>query len=73
MLATVGIDVAGARNNSSPIAQNIRFGSKADLTPSLGHVRFTPQSGQIADMSVCPLRADILVKVQNCPVIIFPP
>jgi hypothetical protein len=24
---------------------NVRFGSKADLTPSLSHVRFAPESG----------------------------
>ena len=28
MLATVSVDVAGARNNPPPIAQNVRFGSK---------------------------------------------
>src|SRR5215472_8206837 len=28
MLATVSVDVAGARNNPPPIAQNVRFGSR---------------------------------------------
>jgi hypothetical protein len=40
---------------------------------SLADVRFAPESGQIADIPGCPLCADIVVKVQNCPVIIFPP
>src|SRR5262249_9431751 len=29
-LATVSVDVVDARNNSPPIAQNVRFGSKAE-------------------------------------------
>src|SRR5262249_5426679 len=40
MLATVSVDVAGARNNPPPIAQNVRFGSAADITHSPGIVRF---------------------------------
>ena len=34
-----------------------RFGSKADAARSLGHVRFAPESGQIADVLLGPLCA----------------
>jgi hypothetical protein len=44
MLATVSVDVAGARNNPPPIAQNVRFGSAADITHSPGIVRFPPKA-----------------------------
>ena len=55
MMATVSVDVVDARNNSPPIAQTVRFGSLADLTPSLGHGRFTPPKGDIerGDGHVC--------------------
>src|SRR5262249_35292257 len=36
---------------------NVRVGSIADLTRRLGHVSFTPQSGQRADTLGCPLCA----------------
>ena len=35
----------------------VRFGSEADLKPPLSYVRFTPESGQRADMSERPLCA----------------
>src|SRR5215831_14322285 len=35
----------------------VRFGSAADIASRLGSVRFTPESGQTADISVCPLCA----------------
>jgi len=35
----------------------VRFGSGADIRRYLDHVRFTPESGQIADISRCPLCA----------------
>src|SRR6516164_3046762 len=34
------------------------IGSGADITRLLSNVRFTPQSGQSADMLVCPLSAN---------------
>src|SRR5215469_4528579 len=34
---------------------DVRFGSEADKASSWSHVRFTPESGQTADISVCPL------------------
>src|SRR5262245_45935728 len=36
---------------------NVRFGSEADMTRLLNNVRFTPQSGQTADILACPLCA----------------
>jgi hypothetical protein len=36
---------------------HVRFGSKGDITVHRCHVRFTPESGQTADISVCPLCA----------------
>src|SRR5215472_5866723 len=39
MLATVSVDAAGARNNSPPIAQNVRFGSWLCENSSTGRVR----------------------------------
>src|SRR6516162_7010308 len=36
---------------------NVRFGSGADIARLLSNVRFTPQSGQSADMLACPLCA----------------
>ena len=35
----------------------LRFGSGADITRLLSNVRFTPKSGQTADVSICPLCA----------------
>jgi hypothetical protein len=35
----------------------VRFGSTADFKASLADVRFTPKSGQRADILVCPLCA----------------
>ena len=35
----------------------VRFGSKADIAPCLAFVRFTPESGQTADIPLCPLCA----------------
>jgi hypothetical protein len=34
-----------------------RCGSKADITPSIGYVRFTPESGHRSASSACPLCA----------------
>ena len=34
-----------------------RCGSKADITPSIGYVRFTPESGHRELASICPLSA----------------
>src|SRR5262249_51171795 len=34
-----------------------RLGAKADAASSRSHVRFTPESGQLAELSVCPLCA----------------
>jgi Glutathione S-transferase, N-terminal domain len=36
---------------------DIRFGSLADITKRLGHVRFTPKSGNQSDIAPCPLNA----------------
>ena len=36
---------------------HVRFGSEADITRLLGDVRFTPESGQTADSSICLLCA----------------
>jgi hypothetical protein len=44
MLATVSVDVAGARNNQPLIAQNVCFESEADIPASLSDVRFTPKA-----------------------------
>src|SRR6516164_10161809 len=38
-------------------ATHVRFGSKADITPSIGYVRFTPESGHRARRRACPLCA----------------
>ena len=38
-------------------AAYVRFGSGADITRHLANVRFTPLSGQIADIAECPLCA----------------
>jgi hypothetical protein len=46
---------------------------EADIDRLLEHVRFAPESGHEIDAQACPLSADIVAKVQNCPVIIFPP
>src|SRR5215471_9331917 len=35
----------------------VRYGSQADFAASRSHVRFTPESGQKADMLACPLCA----------------
>src|SRR5215469_9178514 len=40
-----------------PTDPKVRFGSTADGRPPLGYVRFTPESGQRADLSGCPLCA----------------
>ena len=41
---------------------------KRALTPSLGHVRYAPESGQIADMSECPLSANsVLTRCSTAP------
>jgi hypothetical protein len=37
------------------------------------HVTFTPKADKRTDVSLSLLCADIVAKVQNCPVIIFPP
>jgi hypothetical protein len=37
---------------------NVADGSKADLTPSLGHVRFAPESRRYSPPSACPLSAN---------------
>src|SRR5262249_39141131 len=39
------------------IVRNVRFGSTADIASRLGYVRFTPESGQTAEASICPLCA----------------
>src|SRR5262249_55596865 len=36
----------------------VRFGSAADIAGLLSNVRFTPHSGQSADMLACPLSAE---------------
>src|SRR5262245_4329321 len=36
---------------------HVRFGSGADISRHLAFVRFTPESGQRADVSACPLCA----------------
>jgi len=36
----------------------VRFGSGADISRDLGHVRFTPQSGQTGDIAECLLCAN---------------
>src|SRR5262249_46267498 len=54
-----------ALNRAEPASQrqhgmlpDVRFGSQADITPSSNNVRFTPESGQRADMRACPLCAN---------------
>ena len=37
------------------------------------YIRFALKADKRAEVSLSPLSADIVVKVQNCPVIIFPP
>src|SRR5262249_16974216 len=44
-----------ALRDFSPL--NVRFGSTADIASRLGSVRFTPESGQTAHISVCALCA----------------
>ena len=39
-------------------AAHVRFGSKADITRRLGHVRFTPESRHHSDIAGCPLSAN---------------
>jgi len=36
---------------------NVRFGSQADISACVGHVRFTPESGHTAGCTKCPLSA----------------
>jgi hypothetical protein len=44
-------------------AANVRFGSKADMTPFKRDVRFTPESGHFGRRSACLLCADFVAKV----------
>jgi hypothetical protein len=46
---------------------HVRFGSKADLTRCLSHVRFAPESGHGRFVTACPLSADIVAKVAAPP------
>jgi hypothetical protein len=43
------------------------------ILPTLTDVRFAPKADTRTLASVCPLSADIVAKVENCPVTIFPP
>jgi hypothetical protein len=45
----------------------VRFGSKADMTPSLGHVRSALESGHTLFVTACPLSADFVAKVVDGP------
>jgi DNA invertase Pin-like site-specific DNA recombinase len=61
------------RHSRSRARWTLASASRAVVRPSLPDVRFPPDSGQIPDGSARPLCADTVVKVQNCPMIIFPP
>jgi hypothetical protein len=50
----LGRETAALRDFSPPF---VRFGSQADVTPSLGHVRFAPKADKRADVSLSPLSA----------------
>jgi hypothetical protein len=54
-MATVSAHDAAALRDFEPA--HVRFGSGADIAHHQANVRFTPESGQRADGSVCPLCA----------------
>ena len=41
----------------------VRLGSKADIIPSLGHVRFADESGHCSAPLTCPPSADFVAEV----------
>src|SRR5215471_774464 len=59
--ASTGLDISQEATGDAALQDfdpaSVRFGSGADHHPSRSNVRFTPQSGQSADMLACPLSA----------------
>ena len=45
-------------------ADDVRFGSKADIAALPNNVRFTPESGHWNSLAECPLCADFVAEVR---------
>jgi hypothetical protein len=53
----------GASIGNDAKLQDVRVGSKADLTAPKCDFRYSPESRLISDIAACPKRADIVAKV----------